>query len=124
MSDRVLRSIVASVIALLLIYQIGTLVTGLFGAVWGALSAAAVMLVSFFSARMARAGGKGSYWFIVPTLLFTVFPIAYMIWSALSKEVSWVDRLEGLTPFVVGFGAPIMLLLVVYYELRKRTINR
>ncbi|MBL0141058.1 MAG: hypothetical protein IPP91_03095 [Betaproteobacteria bacterium] len=121
MSDKTLRYLVATVIALLLIHQVGTLIAGAFGAAWGALSALAVMAVSFLSARMARAGGKRSFWFILPTLLFTVLPIAYVIWSTLALETSWVDRLMGLAPFAFGFAAPLVLLLVVYYELRSRT---
>lgn len=46
-----------------------------------------------------------------------------MIWRGITEDASWLDRLIMLTPFVVGFGAPILLLLLVYYELRKRSIS-
>jgi len=91
--------------------------------VWGVASSVVVAAVSFVSARLARAGGKGSFWFLVPTLIFTVLPIAVTVWSALTRDASWFDRLINLTPFLVGFGLPIILLLLVYYELRKRTFN-
>ena len=45
-----------------------------------------------------------------------------MVWRGMSEDASWLDRLIMLTPFIVGFGAPIVLLLV-YYELRKRSIS-
>ncbi len=123
MSDTTLRYIVASVIALLLVFQIGSLISGLFGIAWGAVSAVVVTVVAFVSARLARAGGRSSLWFLLPTLLFTVIPMVFIVWSALAEEVSWFDRLLRLTPFVVGFGAPIVLLLMVYFELRKRTLQ-
>jgi len=123
MSDKTLRYLIALAIAMLLIFQIGTLISGIFGMAWGAVSAVVVTVVSFFSARLAKAGGNSSLWFLVPTLAFTVIPIALMIWRGITEDVSWLDRLIMLTPFFIGFGAPIILLLLVYYELRKRSLN-
>jgi hypothetical protein len=123
MSDKVLRYIIASVITLLLIFQIGTSISSLFGLVWGALAAGAVMIVSFFSARLARAGGKSSFWFLLPTLLFTVLPIAFTVWKVITEDVSWLQRIIGLAPFIIGFAAPILLLLVAYFVLRRRVSN-
>ena len=122
MSDKRLRYIIALAIAMLLIFQIGSLIAGIFGMAWGVISAVVVAVVSFFSARLAKAGGKGSLWFLLPTLVFTVIPISLMVWRGMSEDASWLDRLIMLTPFIVGFGAPIVLLLV-YYELRKRSIS-
>lgn len=123
MSDRTLRFFVAGVISLLLIHQIGVLVSAALGATWGLVSALVVAAVSFFSARLAKAGGKGSFWFLIPTLLFTVIPIVMTVWNAFTSEASWLDRLIGLAPFFIGFGLPIVLLFLTYIELRKRTLN-
>jgi len=123
MSDKTLRYIIALAIAMLLIFQIGTLISGFFGMVWGAVSAIVVAAVSFFSARLAKAGGKGSLWFLLPILVFTLIPIGLMIWRGLTEDAGWFDLLISLTPFMVGFGIPIILLLVAYNELRKRGIE-
>jgi hypothetical protein len=123
MSDKTLRHIIASAIAMLLIFQIGTLISGVFGMVWGTVSAVVVAAVSFFSARLAKAGGKGSLWFLLPTLVFTLIPIALMIWRGITQDANWQDMLIRLAPFTVGFGAPVILLLLAYYELRKRDIK-
>lgn len=120
-SDRTLRYLVAATISLLLIFQIGTLIAGLFGMAWGAASAVVVAAVSLFSSRMARASGKSSLWFLAPTLLFTVVPMALTVWNVFTNDASWFDRLLSLTPFVVGFALPLILLLLVYFELRNRT---
>jgi hypothetical protein len=123
MSDKTLRYIIALAIAMLLIFQIGSLIAGIFGMAWGAVSAVVVVVVSFFSARLAKAGGKGSLWFLLPALVFTVIPISVMIWRGTTEDATLLDRLIMSTPFIVGFGAPIVLLLLVYYELRKRSIS-
>jgi len=123
MSDRTLRFLIAAVISMLLIFQTGTLISNVFGVAWGVATSVIVAVVSFFSARLAKAGGKSSFWFLLPTLLFTVGPIVMTVWRALTNETRWTDRLLSLAPFFVGFGLPIILLVLVYYELRKRTLN-
>jgi hypothetical protein len=122
MTDTSLRRLVALAIALLLVYQMGVIITGLFGMVWGILSALVVAVVTFFATRLAKAGGKSSVWFLLPTLLFTVVPLALKIWGTFTQpDVSWVSRATALVPFVIGFAAPVLLLLVAYNALRVRT---
>lgn len=123
MSDKTLRHLVASVIVLLVVFQIGSLISSLFGMIWGVLSGIAVVAaVLFFSAHLAKTGREKSFWFILPILLLTVVAMILVGWNVMTEEeVSGFDRLARLMPFIVGFGAPVVLLLVVYHELRKRT---
>jgi hypothetical protein len=121
MTDKTLSRIIATVIAMLLIFQICSLISSLFGMAWGLVSALVVAGVSFFTARIAKAGGKTSVWFLLPTVLFTVFPISFTVWKAVADDTSWLDLAIGSGPFIIGFAAPVILLLVVFYELRKRT---
>jgi glucan phosphoethanolaminetransferase (alkaline phosphatase superfamily) len=121
MTDKTLSRIIATVIAMLLIFQIGSLISSLFGIAWGAVSAVVVAGVSFFSARIAKAGGKTSAWFLLPTVLFTIFPLSFTVWKAAAEDKSWLDRAIEFGPFIIGFVVPVILLLVVFYELRKRT---
>jgi len=69
MSDNTLKYFVAAAIALLLVFQIGTLIAGIFGTTWGIVSAVVVAVVAFFSAKLARAAGKSSLWFLLPILI-------------------------------------------------------
>lgn len=89
----------------------------------GLASAVIVAAVSLLVARLARAGGKRSTLFLLPALMFTVASIAMMFWNTLTGEAGWLDCVAGLTPFLVGFGIPVFLLLLVCHELRKRTLN-
>lgn len=116
-----LKYLIAAAIALLLVFQIGSMVAGLLGIVWGVAAALAVTAISFVTTRLAGAGAQSSLWFLLPTLLFTIFPIIVVVWTTLTRDTGWFDRVAALTPFVVGFAIPVLLLLLVYYELRKRT---
>jgi hypothetical protein len=116
-----LRMLVVAAIALLLIYQVGTWLASAFGGLWGVASAVVVAAVSFFSARLARSDVGNTAWFLVPTLLFTIIPLAATVWTALTASPSWFDRLVSVTPFLVGFVLPVLLLLLVYKGLRERT---
>lgn len=120
MTDRTLRWLVDAAIALLLVHQTGRVIDSLFGTLWGVLSALVVVAVSVLSARMARAGGRDSAWFLLPTLLFTVVPGAWLLWSALAREQGTLDVVVDIAPFVIGFAVPVVLLLVVHHALRKR----
>lgn len=121
MPDKTLKIIIAAIISLLIIHQVGTLITGIFGMAWGFAASMFVAVVSFLSVRLAKAGGRGSMWFLLPTLLFTIIPITVMLWRLFTHDASWLGRLTSIGPFFIGFGFPILLLLMVYYELRKRT---
>ena len=121
LSDTSLRRILALVIALLLIHQVGVLIASLWGMAWGAVSALVVAGVTFFSVRLAKSGGRSSAWFLLPTLLFTVLPVLIMLWKVVGQQAGWTDRLVALLPFVIGFVVPMLLLLAAYYELRGRT---
>jgi hypothetical protein len=121
MSDAWLRRLVVAAIALLIVYQVGTWIHAAFGFAAGVLSAAVVAAVSFFSARMARLGGGNTAWFLVPTLLFTVVPLAAKLWGLIAAESSAWEWVAALAPFLAGFALPVLLLLAVYAELRNRT---
>lgn len=120
MNDAWIRRLVAAAIALLVIHEVGSWVYAAFGAAAGVLSALLVAAVSFFSARMAQVGAGNTAWFLLPTLLFTALPLAAKVWSFLTVERSAWDAALDLAPFLVGFAAPVVLLLVVYVSLRAR----
>ena len=39
------------------------------------------------------------------------------------KIDAYTKRLAGFAPFLTGFAGPILVLLLAYLELRKRTLN-
>jgi len=124
LADAALRKLVALAIALLLIHQAGVLLWAVFGALGGVASAVVVAGVSLGCARLARAGVGNTVWLLVPTLLFTVVPLAVKVGHLLAEEQDWLDKAMGLIPFLVGFLIPVLLLAFVYAELRSRDARR
>ncbi len=119
-----LRKMVVVTIALLLIYQVGTWIAAFFGGFWGGLAALVVAVVSYVCLRLVGSGAWSIAWFLVPSLLFVVVPLAAKLWSALAdKQSTWIDHVISITPLLVGFVVPVILLLLVYAELRRRTLG-
>lgn len=121
MSDTMLKYMVATVIALLLVFQIGTLIASAYGVIWGVIVAALVVAILFMSSRLAKSAGSYSFWFLFPLFLFAIFLIGFGMWRVLTEDIGWLDRIINLTPFIMGFALPVILLLIIYTELRNRT---
>jgi hypothetical protein len=116
-----LRKLVVATIILLLLYQMGSWLATAFNGVVGVVGALAVAGVTFACARLARTNVGNTGWFLVPTLLFTVVPLFARVWLALSESASLIDHAVTLTPVIIGFVMPVLLLLLVYKELGRRT---
>ena len=117
-----LRKMVIVTISLLLIYQVGTWITAFFGGFWGSLAALIVVAVSVVCMRLAEGRAGNIAWILVPLLLFALVPLVAKVWSTLADNQStWIDHVIAITPFLVGFVIPVVLLLLVYTELRRRT---
>jgi hypothetical protein len=114
------RKIILTAIICLLLYQVGTWITVIAGAVWGAGAAVVVAVVSYVCARLAKRGATSTIWFLIPTLLFTVVPLLAKAWSLFTSQTGIVDALVDLVPLLVGFVIPVGLLSTVYLDLRKK----
>lgn len=123
MSLTINRKLVLAALICLLLYQVGTWITFIAGAVWGAGAAVVVAVVSYVSARLAKRGATSTIWFLVPTLLFTVIPLLAKLWSAFTSQTGIADMLLDLTPLLVGFVIPVILLSMVYLDLRKKSLK-
>ena len=106
-------------IVLLVLHAVGTWTYAALGPAAAMVSWVVVGAVSLFSARMA--GGRGNNaWFVVPAAVFTAVPLAARVWTLFTVEQSWWTRVVEFTPFLVGFAAPVLLLLAAYLELGRR----
>jgi len=121
MSDAWLRRIVMLAIVLLVLHAVGTWTYAVLGVPAAIVAAVLVGAVSIFSARMAGLGQGNHAWFVVPTVVFTALPLASRLWTLIAIEQSWWTRTVEFAPFLIGFAAPVLLLLMAYLELGRRT---
>jgi hypothetical protein len=105
---------------LLILHAVGTWTYAALGVAAAIVSAALVGAVAIFSAHMAGLGQGNHAWFVVPAVVFTALPLAARLWILLTIEQSWWTRTVEFAPFLIGFLAPVLLLLMAYLELGRR----
>ena len=105
-------------IVLLVLHAVGTWTYAALGVGAAIVSAVLVGAVSFLGARLGHGQGNDA-WFVVPTAVFTLLPLAARLWTLLTVEQSWWARTVEFVPFLIGFAAPVLLLLAVYLELGR-----
>jgi hypothetical protein len=108
-------------IVLLVLHAVGAWTYSALGVAAAIVSAVLVGAVSIFSARMAGLGHGNNAWFVVPTVVFTVLPLAARLWTLITTEQSWWTRTVEFAPFLIGFAAPVLLLLMAYLELARHS---
>jgi len=118
LSDAWLRRVVMLAIVLLVLHAVGTWTYSALGVAAAIVSAVLVGAISVFTARMAGLGN--SAWFVVPAVVFTALPLAARLWTLVTIEQSWWTRTVEFAPFLIGFAAPVLLLLMAYLELSRR----
>lgn len=111
-------------IVLLVLHAVGTWTYAALGVTAAIVAAVLVGAVSIFSARMAGVGKGNDAWFLVPTVVFTALPLAARSWVLVSSEQGWWTRTVDFAPFLIGFAAPVLLLLVAYLELGRYVRQR
>jgi hypothetical protein len=119
MNDAWIRRVVMLAIVLLVLHAVGTWTYSALGVAAAIGSAVLVGAVSIFSARMAGLGQGNHAWFVVPTVVFTALPLAAKLWTLVTVEQSWWTRTVEFAPFLIGFAAPVLLLLMAYLELGR-----
>lgn len=124
MSDTWLRRAIMLAIVLLVLHAVGTWTYAALGPAAAIVAAVLVGAVSIFSARMAGSRRGSHAWFVVPTAIFTAVPLAGRLWTLLTVEQSWWTRTVEFAPFLIGFAAPVLLLLFAYAALGGRAPHR
>lgn len=123
MKDKTLRALLVTATVLLVVDHVVMWMSELWGIAAGMIGAGIAVVVGIVCGRMAKAGVSNVGWFLVPTLLFTALPAAAKIWWFFTVKKTLLDRLWELAPLMLGFVAPLGLILTVYVEMSRRSSN-
>jgi len=118
LSNTWLRRVIMLAIILLVLHAVGAWSYSILGSAAALAAAVLVGAVSLLSARLAGSGNGA--WFVVPTLVFTALPLAGRLWTLTRVEENWWSRTVEFSPFLVGFAAPVLLLLAAHLQLASR----
>jgi hypothetical protein len=119
LSDAWIARAVLLATALLVLHAVGAWAYPALGVTAAIASAGLVGAVAVFGARMAGRG-RSNAWFVVPALLFTALPLAARVATLASGDGTWWTRSVELAPLLIGFAAPVLLLLAAYLGLEGR----
>ena len=108
-------------VMLIILHGVGMSAHAALGTAAAIASAALVAAISIFSGRMAGRHSNDA-WFVIPALLFSTVPLAARLWMLASAEQTWWAGLVDFAPFVIGFAAPVLLLLTAYLRLGRGEI--
>jgi hypothetical protein len=126
MSIKIVRKMILAALALIIFANVsGWVVEWIgpaIGVIWGLAAAIAAFYCRTKAARVIAANKKYMLWMAVPGLL-AVIPIIYQVNNFLkSPEKTWLARLWDVSPIVIGFAAPVVLLWMAYSSLEKHTV--
>ena len=105
---------------LLVLHAVGGWAYSALGAAGAILCVVLAVAVSILGARKAGLTKGNDAWFVVPLALFTALPVAAGLWKLFAIEQSWWAHGVAFAPVLIGFVAPVLLLLATYLELGRR----
>jgi hypothetical protein len=115
-----LRRAVAAAVVLLVVNEFMRWLSGMAGVAAAAVGGLAVAAISVAGARAAHVGARNLMWFLVPTIVLIVIPVAARAWMFFRDDRGLGARLWHHLPVLLGFVAPVAILLVVWTQLRDR----
>jgi hypothetical protein len=115
------RKILVAVIALLIFREVVSCLANLLGVVPALISGIIVFAIQLFCSRLAKANLRYYGYMLVPTLLFTVLPIALKLRELSNfRNAAPIARFWIVAPTIVSFVLPMILLLIAYWIIGRQ----
>ena len=109
------RRLIVVAIALLILGHVASWLGTMLGTIPALVGIILMLAVQWVCSRWAAAHVKYYIYLYIPTVLFTALPAALKVYFLLKgRGQPLVLRLWGLLPIVIGFVAPVFLLLIVW----------
>jgi len=92
------------------------------GVIWGLATATTAFYCRTKASRVIAANKKYMLWMAIPGILAFI-PVVYQVYLFLGSEgKTWLARLWDVSPIVIGFIAPVVLLWMAYSSLEKHSM--
>lgn len=115
------KKIIILVIALLIFREFASFLAAVVGVVPALIGAILVLAVQLFLSRLKGKGFRHYAYVLIPTLIFTVIPIAMSVRKFLGiSDRSFFGAMWDFIPLTVGFVLPVLLLLIVWWILNSQ----
>jgi len=93
------------------------------GVIWGLATAIAAIYCRIRASRSIATNKKYLLWLAIPGVLAFI-PIAYHVHRFFrSDENTWLMRCWDVSPIIIGFVVPVVLLWMAYSSLEKHSIS-
>ena len=127
MSIKIVRKMILVALALIVFANVSDWVaewlSTSIGVIWGLATAVAAFYCRTKASRVIAANKKYMLWMAIPGLL-ALIPIVFQVNRFLtSPEKTWLARFWDVSPIVIGFVAPVVLLWMAYSSLEKHTMR-
>ena len=111
------RRLLFITIILLILSELFSQVINLFSIIGGVI----VIVIYAYCAKMARESAKATFWFVVPTIFFTLIPLVIKLWPKEEPNSILEYLLTSLFnnfSLLASFVIPVALLATAYYGLK------
>jgi hypothetical protein len=114
------KNLVLASIAMILTSEVFSFLYKVLNSIGGLVGGLVVLCIYVYCGAKARKSIHSTTWFLVPTILFTLVPLAYKWWPNSEEEsISVFNVLIQNVPVLISFVLPVIFLSIVYYKLSK-----
>ena len=126
MSVKIVRKMILVALALIVFANVsnwaGQMLQTSGGIIWGLATAIAAFYCRIRASRAVTTNKKYFLWMAIPGVLACI-PIVYQVYRFFkSEERTWLLRVWDVSPIVIGFIAPAVLLWMAYSCLEKHSV--
>ena len=127
MSVKTVRKMILAALVLIVFANVsawaGEMLQKSTGVIWGLATAIVAFYCRLRASRSIAANKKYLLWMAIPGILAFI-PIAYHVYRFFrSAETSWLVKIWDVSPIMIGFIAPVILLWMAYSCLEKHSVK-
>lgn len=123
MKAKTLKELIVVVIALLIVSEIFSWLYEVVQSIYGLIISVVVFAVYTYFGIKARERASTTMLFLMPALLCSMIPIGIRVYNFFTEETSLISSIIQNLPFIISFVLPILLLVIIYFNLDAKGEN-